>query len=286
MQRLLAALFTILPHHFISRVVFHLTRVEKPWFKNLLIRNYLRLFDIDMRDALEPNPFAYPSMNAFFTRALKADARPLAEGNVLVSPVDGTISQLGDIQGDQIFQAKGIDYSLERLVGDATLAQPFREGGFATIYLSPRDYHRIHMPLDGTLTDMIHIPGRLFSVAPFSVNHIGNLFARNERVVCLFDTAIGRLAVILVGAINVAAIETTWAGLVTPPPGKTVRHTRYDNNILLRRGMEMGRFNMGSTVILLTEKEAIQWLPELTAGQTVRLGQALTQNQGLLLTRQ
>lgn len=276
MQKLLAAIFTILPHHFISRIVFRLSRVQKRWFKNLLISNYARLFKIDMRDALEPSLAAYPTMNAFFTRALKPDARPLAAGNELVSPVDGTISQIGQINDGEIFQAKGHHYSLIKLLGgEAALSKPFEEGGFATIYLSPRDYHRIHMPLDGTLTDMIYVPGRLFSVAPFSVNHVAGLFARNERVVCLFDTAYGKLAVILVGAINVAAIETTWAGLVTPPPGKNIRSIHYEENIQLKRGMEMGRFNMGSTVILVTEKGAAQWRPELEPGQTVRLGQAL-----------
>ena len=276
MQKLLAAFFTILPHHFISRIVFWLSRVQKRWFKNLLINNYARHFKIDMRDALEPSLAAYPSMNAFFTRALKPDARPLAAGDDLVSPVDGTISQIGKIDDGELFQAKGHHYSLVKLLGgDATLSKPFEEGGFATIYLSPRDYHRIHMPLDGTLTDMIYVPGRLFSVAPFSVNHVAGLFARNERVVCLFDTAYGKLAVILVGAISVAAIGTTWAGLITPPPGKNIRAIHYEDNILLKRGMEMGRFNMGSTVILLTENNAPEWLPELKAEQKVKMGQAL-----------
>jgi len=276
MQKLLAVLFTVLPHHFISRIIFWLSRIRSHWFKSLLINGYARQFKIDMRDALEPSLAVYPSMNAFFTRALNPDARPLARGDDLVSPVDGSISQIGRIDDRRIFQAKGREFDLFTLLGgNVSLSEPFKEGGFATLYLSPRDYHRIHMPLDGTLTDMIYIPGRLFSVAPFSVNHVNSLFARNERVVCLFDTSYGKLAMILVGAINVAAIETTWAGLITPPPGKKIKHRHYDENLQLRRGMEMGRFNMGSTVILLTEKNAAKWLPDLTVGQTVRLGQAL-----------
>lgn len=280
MQKLLAAIFTVLPHHFISRIIFRLSRIQKRWFKSLLISNYARLFKIDMRDALEPSLTAYPSMNAFFTRALKPDARPLAAGDGIVSPVDGTISQIGQIEDGEIFQAKGHRYSLVKLLGGNTaLSKPFEDGDFATIYLSPRDYHRIHMPLDGTLTDMVYVPGRLFSVAPFSVNHVDGLFARNERVVCLFDTAYGKLAVILVGAINVAATETTWAGLITPPPGKNIRATHYEENIQLKRGMELGRFNMGSTVILLTEKNAAEWLPELKPEQKVKMGEALCLKQ-------
>ena len=277
MHKLLAAIFQILPHHFISRLILHISRIKTPWFKQLLINNYVKIFKIDLQDAVDSSPHDYPSLNAFFTRALKPSARPLAAGDGLISPVDGTISQIGRIENDQLLQAKGKNYSLDTLLGGMIELTPaFSQGHFATIYLSPRDYHRIHMPIDGVLTNMIHVPGRLFSVSPFSVNHVDSLFARNERVVCLFDTAAGRLAVILVGAINVAAIETSWAGLVTPPRGKAIQHTPYDEKLVLKRGMEMGRFNMGSTVIILTQQTAAPWLEELMADATLRMGQAMT----------
>ncbi|ABI56216.1 archaetidylserine decarboxylase [Alkalilimnicola ehrlichii MLHE-1] len=255
LDHLKAALLYPLPHHAISRMVHWAVRVETPWFKNLLIKAFIRVFKVDMSEALEEDPTAYPTFNAFFTRALKPEARPLPDDpDAILSPADGTISQMGPIERDTIFQAKGHSFTTAELLGgDEALAEEFRDGWFATIYLSPRDYHRVHMPMTGTLRQMIHIPGRLFSVAPFTVRTVPKLFARNERVACIFDTDRGPMAVVLVGAINVGSIETVWAGEITPPAGIRAQYSNYeaDNAPTIARGHEMGRFNMGSTVITL-----------------------------------
>jgi phosphatidylserine decarboxylase len=270
-----------LPHHLISRAVLAATRCQTPLAVPAM-RAFAQHFGIDMREAAEEDFAGYPSFNAFFTRALKQGARPIADGDdEIASPVDGTVSQLGDIRDGRIFQAKGHDYSLEELVGgDPAQAALFDGGRFATLYLSPRDYHRIHMPLDGQLRDMIHVAGRLFSVAPHTVRVVPRLFARNERVVCLFDTAAGPMAMILVGAINVAAIETVWAGLVTPP-GKGVSRWNYreDQSVSLQRGEEMGRFNMGSTVILLFN-DSVEWDSALHEGSPVTMGRSIASLKG------
>ena len=262
-DHLKAALLRPLPHHAISRVTHWAVRVETPWFKNLLIKTFIRVFKVDMSEALEEDPTAYPTFNAFFTRALKPNARPMPDDpNAILSPADGTISQMGPIEGDTIFQAKGHGFTTAELLGgDEALAEAFRDGWFATIYLSPRDYHRIHMPMTGTLRKMIHVPGRLFSVAPFTVRTVPRLFARNERVACIFDTEQGPMALVLVGAINVGSIETVWAGEVTPPAGRRVTITDYPADYPVSKdseglpaypkGGEMGRFNMGSTVIVV-----------------------------------
>ena len=236
------------------------------------------MFHIDLTDAREADPYAYASWNAFFTRSLKTEARPVDESkDMLTSPVDGTISQIGYLQADSILQAKGHDFSAEALMGDKALGAQFRDGAFITIYLSPRDYPRIHMPYEGRLTRMLHVPGRLFSVAPHTVNNIEGLFARNERVNAIFENDIGPMAVSLVGAINVGAIETCWAGLVTPPAGKQLVDTTYDEDppILLEKGQEMGRFNLGSTVILLFPKDRVEWLSHFAAGDHLRMGEAI-----------
>ena len=266
----------VLPHHWISRIVFRLTRVECPRLVPPAIRLFSRVFKVDLSEAEQPEPAAYRSFNAFFTRALKAGLRPVAEGeNILTSPVDGCISQLGKITDGRIFQAKGHEYTaLELLGGDAERAAPFMNGEFMTIYLSPRDYHRIHMPLTGTLSEQVYVPGRLFSVAPHTVRTVPRLFARNERVVAMFDTAYGKLAMVLVGAINVAAIETVWDGFVTPPQGWGVKRQVFPN-VTLHKGDEMGRFNMGSTVILLLETPNMAWATDLNADTPLRLGQTL-----------
>ena len=266
----------VLPHHWISRIVFRLTRVECPRLVPPAIRLFSRVFKVDLSEAEQPEPAAYRSFNAFFTRALKAGLRPVAEGeNILTSPVDGCISQLGKITDGRIFQAKGHEYTaLELLGGDAERAAPFMNGEFMTIYLSPRDYHRIHMPLTGTLSEQVYVPGRLFSVAPHTVRTVPRLFACNERVVAMFDTAYGKLAMVLVGAINVAAIETVWDGLVTPPQGWGVKRQVFPN-VTLHKGDEMGRFNMGSTVILLLENPNMAWATDLNADTPLRLGQTL-----------
>ncbi len=230
-----------------------------------------------MSEALDAEPANYASFNAFFTRALKPEVRTIdKDAGVLCCPVDGCISQLGKVHGDRLIQAKGRDYRLIDLLGNnSELANTFAHGEFATLYLSPRDYHRIHMPFDATLKYMSYIPGRLFSVAPYTTRLIPNLFARNERVVTVFNSDVGPLALILVGAINVAAIETVWHGLVTPPHRNKISEYSYtDQNIHLLKGQEMGRFNMGSTVILLTANP-LNWPTTSQPGSAVRLGQKL-----------
>lgn len=271
--------FYVLPHHAISGLIFYLARIEWAPVKNLLLKVYLSLHEVNMSEAVEENPYAYRHLNAFFTRALKADARPLDQTeNSLCCPVDGCVSQAMEIKNGRVFQAKNHDYSLLELVGGIDeLAQPFHNGRFATIYLSPRDYHRIHMPMDGRLTDMVYVPGRLFSVAPHTVNTVPRLFARNERLVCRFETEFGPVIMILVGAVNVSAIDTVWAGSVTPPSKRKVIHTRYENvDISLKKGAEMGRFNLGSTVVLLLP-ENCSLDSAITHDAVVKLGQLLAQ---------
>lgn len=266
----------VLPQHAISRLVYRLTRVESNWTP-AAIRQFIKIFKVDMSEAEQADPKAYKTFNAFFTRRLKPALRPVDQDpNVLTSPVDGQISQVAAIREGQIFQAKGFDYSvLELLGGSAARAQPFLNGQFTTIYLSPRDYHRIHMPLAGKLIEQVYVPGRLFSVAGHTVRTIPRLFARNERVVAIFDTEWGKMALVLVGAINVAAIETVWAGLITPPHQKAIRVEHYPA-VSLVKGEEMGRFNMGSTVIVLLEKNTWDW-GDLAAHQPVKMGMKLAE---------
>ncbi|MCK5662545.1 MAG: phosphatidylserine decarboxylase [Thiotrichaceae bacterium] len=277
-ERSLGWLFTILPHHLISRIIFKLTRIQSSR-ATPIIRWFIKKFNVDMSDAVIQDISLFPSFNEFFVRTLKPESRPVTAGELeLASPVDGTVSQAGDIMNDQLFQAKGHLYSVQDLLGgDALLARLFKGGRFATIYLAPYNYHRIHMPIDGRLKKMIHVPGRLFSVAQWTVRAIPRLFARNERVVCLFTTPSGPVAMILVGAINVAAIETVWAGLVTPPKGKEVSEFNYDHTEKdFAKGDEMGRFNMGSTVILLTT-DKVEWSELLNPGQTLKMGELIGQ---------
>jgi phosphatidylserine decarboxylase len=269
----------VLPHHAISRVIYALTRLRTP-LKNPFVRWFVRHFKVDMNEAIEADPTRYASFNEFFTRPLRPELRPLAKDPaVIASPVDGAVSQAGPIEGGRIFQAKGHEYTAQELLGGSeTLAQEFADGRFTTLYLSPRDYHRIHMPVEGTLNRMVYVPGRLFSVAPHTVRAVPRLFARNERVVAVFDTPLGSMAMVLVGAINVAAIETVWAGLITPPKGKRISSTRYGNDRpapFLRKGEEMGRFNMGSTVILLFADSKVSWSNDLVHGATVRMGREI-----------
>ena len=235
-------------------------------------------YGVNMAEAANPDLAAYPTFNEFFTRPLKAGARPLANA-ALVSPVDGAVSQLGAIKKDQIFQAKGHHYSTRALVGgDAQLAAEFEDGTFATIYLSPKDYHRIHMPCDGRLTRMIYVPGDLFSVNPATARGVPGLFARNERVVCVFETAMGPFVLTLVGATIVGSMATVWHGVVNPPRTRNVREWRYeDQNIVLKKGDEMGRFLLGSTVVLLFPKEGhVQFNPTWEATRPVRMGEAMS----------
>ena len=250
---------------------------SSPALKNRVIKWFIGRYGVDMSEATETDPEAYPTFNAFFTRALKPGIRPLADGEkTLVSPVDGAISQLGQVTGDRVFQAKGQSFSLSELLGgeEATTA-PFTSGEFSTIYLSPKDYHRIHMPMAGTLRQMIHVPGKLFSVNPVTAENVPNLFARNERVVCIFDTDSGPMAMVLVGAMIVGSVETRWAGVVVPG-SRQVTSTRYEGEqaISFEKGEEMGRFRLGSTVIMVMPKGAVTWNSDQVAGKTVRMGEA------------
>ena len=241
-----------------------------------IIRRFVAKYGVDMSEALDSDIASYPSFNAFFTRALKPGARPMAAAD-LVSPVDGAISQYGPIEGDQIFQAKGHRYTTTALVGgDAALAARFQHGSFATLYLSPRDYHRIHMPCDGRLLRMIYVPGELFSVNPTTARGVPGLFARNERVVCVFETARGPFALVLVGATIVGSMATAWHGVVNPPRGGDVREWQYeDRQILLRQGQEMGRFLLGSTVVMLFPAPPLAFNPAWSPTRPVRLGEAM-----------
>ena len=241
-----------------------------------IIRRFVAKYGVDMGEALESDIEHYKSFNQFFTRALKPGARPLAQAD-LVCPVDGAISQFGAIEGDQIFQAKGHRYSTSALVGgDTTLAKQFENGHFATIYLSPRDYHRIHMPCDGRLRRMIYVPGALFSVNPTTARGVPGLFARNERVVCVFDSARGPFVLVLVGATIVGSMATVWHGVVNPPRTRDVREWAYDGKqVALKKGEEMGRFLLGSTVVLLFPDLPLAFNPTWAPQRAVRLGELM-----------
>lgn len=247
----------------------------QPWTRRA-IGWFIRRYRVDMREAAVSDPAAYASFNDFFTRALKPGARPLA-ASPWVCPVDGAVSQCGPIEGGQVFQAKGHHYSAQALLGgDAALAAQFDGGAFATLYLSPRDYHRIHMPCAGRLLRMIHVPGALFSVNPTTARGVPGLFARNERVVCVFETADGPLALVLVGATIVGSMATVWHGVVTPPRKGALREWRYDTQDLrLAQGEEMGRFQLGSTVIVLWPRDTARLNLDWTPARPVRLGEAM-----------
>jgi len=275
-QKFLKLLFYVIPHHAVSRVVYLVTRLRGPQVKPM-IAWFVKSYGVDMTDAEQPEIGYYRTFNEFFTRSLKQDIRPIAPGdNTLACPCDGTVSQAGPIRSGAILQAKGRAYSaLELLGGDKAMATEFANGHFATIYLAPYDYHRMHMPLDAKPVRMIHVPGRLFSVAEWTVEQIPRLFARNERLVCYFESAAGPLAMVLVGAINVSAIETVWTGQVVPPRAKKISEFDYSHTRkTISKGDEMGRFNMGSTVILLTGSN-VEWLPHIKNGQKVKMGQLI-----------
>lgn len=275
-QKLLASIFYILPHHAITWLMFKGARIHWRPLKNLIIKIYTDINPVRMQEAIEEDMYAYESLNAFFTRALKPECRPFdPDTKNWLCPVDGSVSQAKAIENGRVFQAKGHDYSLlELLGGDQKLTDIFNNGHFATLYLSPRDYHRIHMPTSGILKHMQYIPGRLFSVAPYTVSHIPRLFARNERVVCYFETDQGAIAMILVGAINVSAIETVWHGLITCEAKKIKRFDYTDKTVSLKRGEEMARFNLGSTVIVLaTDRMEID--DAIIADAEIKLGQCL-----------
>ena len=265
-----------LPHRLLSRIMYYLTRSEWRWLKNLLIRRISGHFKVDMNDALEPDLDAYPSFNAFFTRALRPNARPIASGTeFLVSPADGVVSQAGAIIAGELLQAKGMQFSVAELLADSEAAEHFANGSFATVYLSPRDYHRVHMPCAARLVKTLHVPGRLFSVAQWTAESIPRLFARNERLVCLFDSEHGRIAVVFVGAIFVSSIDTVWSGAVTPPYAPKVLSTNISQpGPRFEAGAEIGRFNMGSTIVVLSER-AFVGSPGAVPGAPVKVGQLL-----------
>jgi len=276
-NRLFVLFQYLIPQHGLSRLIHRITRIRTTWFKNRLIRGFCWIYAVDTAEARMKVPEHYISFNAFFTRSLKASARVLpVDPLILASPVDGTISQIGDIERGSIFQAKGYRYDTEKLLGDAETAQAFDGGSFATIYLAPYNYHRIHMPVSGHLEEMRYLPGRLFSVNQATVSCVSKLFTRNERVACRFSTPAGAMGIVLVGALNVGSIETLWAGEVAPASPRKPSLMRYrKGSISLARGDEMGRFNMGSTVILLFAADRVTLDPSLEPGQTLRMGQSL-----------
>ena len=276
-MRAAVLLQSLLPHRFLSRLVRWGSRwTWAPW-KNLLIRCVVDRYGVDLDEASDSDPAAYRHFNAFFTRALKPGARPQpADAGAIVSPADGRISQVGMLASGRILQAKGRDFSAAELFGDRARADIYVDGSFLTVYLSPRDYHRVHMPLAGRLVESVHIPGRIFSVAPFAVAAIPRIFARNERLVCHFDSAHGPFAVVLVGAMLVSGIETAWGGIEVPPYASKTTHRDYRGmDIALARGAEMGRFNMGSTVIVALPGALGRFDPGLVAEQAVHVGQSV-----------
>jgi phosphatidylserine decarboxylase len=278
--RAFVALQYLLPQHWLSQLAYRLTRSRRRWLKNALIRAFVARFHPELGDALQPDALQYPSFNEFFTRALRADARPAnSDPAALISPVDGTVSQLGRLDGSWLVQAKGHAYTLESLLAeDAPWPELFRGGAFATLYLAPRDYHRVHMPLAGTLRAAWYVPGQLFSVNSVTAAAVPGLFARNERVICMFGAGPLTFALVLVGALFVGSMSTIWHGEVTPRrpqrrcdlPLDAARAT-----LALARGAELARFNMGSTVIVLLPPRSGSWLTGLVPGSPVRLGQAL-----------
>lgn len=265
------------PQHLLSRVAGKVADCKIPGFKNSIINWFINRYDVNMSEAKFESAEHFDSFNDFFTRELKNDARSIdTSPDSIISPVDGAVSQLGRIEQGQIFQAKGQSFSVvELLGGDTDRASPFIGGDFATIYLSPKDYHRIHMPCTGTLREMVYIPGKLFSVNPVTAENVPRLFARNERVVAIFDTEFGPMAMVLVGAMIVASIETVWSGLVAPIK-RDVKSTRYgisNEEITLEKGQEMGRFKLGSTVVLAFPPNTTEFIESMQAGSDVQMGQ-------------
>jgi len=273
----------VLPQHAVSRVVHRATRWKTTWWKDALIGWFMRRNNITLDDYTVTDPTEFTDFNSFFTRALRDGARPLPRtDDAIASPVDGAVSQAGSIEGSTVYQAKGHSYNLVELLGGSMAeAEPFSNGTFANLYLSPRDYHRIHMPLDGRLRRMVHVPGRLFAVNPAAVKTVPGLFARNERVVLTFDSDAGPFVLVLVGALCVGSIETVWHGEITPPHGREISVTNYsdDDAPALTRGEELGRFNMGSTVIALFPPQSATLNDALRPAQTVRMGESIGHRQ-------
>lgn len=269
-----------IPQHGLTRLVGKLASAKAGSLTTAVIRWFIKQYNVNMAEAKNPDPAHYATFNDFFVRELQDGARPIKAGDdVITHPADACVSQFGPITDGRLIQAKGHDFSAcELLGGDVKLAEEFQDGTFATLYLSPRDYHRVHMPCDGTLRQMIYVPGDLFSVNPLTAENVPNLFARNERVVCIFDTAFGPMAQVLVGATIVGSIEQVWAGTITPPRGNTVYKWDYPaqgtNSVVLRKGEEMGRFKLGSTVINLFAKDAIRFDDSVNNGQATVMGTA------------
>ncbi|MFA7399620.1 MAG: archaetidylserine decarboxylase [Sideroxydans sp.] len=274
-DRLAVLLQYLLPKQALTQLAGKFAGAQLSWTP-AVIKWFIGRYRVNMGEAANPDIHSYATFNDFFTRALKSGARPLADVD-FVCPVDGAISQFGRIEKDQLFQAKGHTYSTTALVGgDATLAAQFQDGDFATIYLSPKDYHRIHMPCAGRLTRMIYVPGDLFSVNPVTARGVPGLFARNERVVCVFDTAHGPFVLTLVGATIVGSMATTWHGVVNPPRTSDVREWRYDDQqITFNKGDEMGRFLLGSTVVMLFQKDALKFNQQWSPALSVRMGEVM-----------
>ncbi|VAW41242.1 Phosphatidylserine decarboxylase [hydrothermal vent metagenome] len=267
----------ILPHRLLSRIINWLMRVRWKPLKNFIITRISKSYNVNMQEAASSDLNDYIHFNAFFTRKLKAGVRPIdLDKNSIISPVDGAISQCGKIQQGRIFQAKGFDFSVKELLAcDNKTQEYYQNGQFATIYLSPKDYHRMHAPIDCEVTKTVHIPGRLFSVAKWTAQSIPRLFARNERLVCYLDTQFGQIAYVLVGAIMVSSMETVFNGLVTPPYARKVHEVELNANTKLAKGDEVGRFNMGSTVILLFPPDVIELNPNLSADKVIKLGEKI-----------
>jgi phosphatidylserine decarboxylase len=271
----------LLPKKLLTILMGRLAAAQSGRFTTAVIRWFIQRYGVNMAEAANASIESYSSFNEFFTRPLKDGARPLAKAD-FICPVDGAISQFGKIEKDQIFQAKGHAYSTRALVGgDGELAARFDEGQFATLYLSPKDYHRIHMPCDGRLVRMIHVPGDLFSVNPTTARGVPGLFARNERVVCVFESAYGTFVMVLVGATIVGSMATVWHGLVNPPRPDNVRDWHYkDQNIVLKRGAEMGRFLLGSTVVMVFERNKIQFNPSWQPTKPIVMGEKMGETAG------
>ena len=265
----------LLPQQGLSRLILAATRVRTAWFKNWTIRAFLKLYRVDMTEAAESDPYRYGSFNEFFTRALNDGARAIAsDESAVASPVDGCVSEAGTIDRGRLLQAKGRHYGLTELLAAQPWASRFEGGSFATIYLAPFNYHRVHMPLRGDLRATVYVPGRLFSVNAATAQHVPGLFARNERILTLFDSGAGHFALVLVGALNVGSMATVWAGDITPAARRVVTQVPGPPTAL-EKGAELGRFNMGSTVILLFEPNRVRWHSQVHAGSVVRLGQSL-----------
>jgi len=274
---LFAGLQYILPHHLLSLLMLALTRWQNRIFLNQFTPWFIKHYKVDMSLAENEDWKSYSNFNHFFTRALKSEHRPICDENNIASPVDACVSQADSIKDGLIIQAKNHHYSMQTLLGgQSDFTKQFQNGFFTTLYLSPTDYHRIHIPVDGKLIKMIHVPGRLFSVNPATARTIPRLFARNERVVCVFETALGPMAVVMVGAIFVASIETVWQGVITPPTRFGIRSWQYtDKEVSFKRGDEIARFNMGSTVILLFGENAMSWNENLVPEQKVIMGESI-----------